>query len=155
MTVRQAGSTFIAAGLLLVLPSLAHAQLPNSLQTTGDKTKATEAQVCSADYEASLKPMANYQRAEALRRYGRRDDFDGYLDHLIPLSLGGSNDPDNLWPLPDNKEYGVSAKKELDAKLHAMVCGKEISLKAAQDAVRKNWVKAYDQYVKGETKNTK
>jgi hypothetical protein len=148
MFVRTAGISFFASTLLLALPSLAHAQLPNPLQTTGDKTKATEADVCKPDYEASFKPIENWQRSETLRRYGRRDDYDGPLDHLIPISLGGSNDPDNLWPMADNKEYGIAAKRELETKLHTMVCGKEISLKAAQDAVRKNWVKAYDRYVK-------
>ena len=154
MTLGRAGTTFIAATFLLVVPSLAHAQLPNSLVTSGAKTKATETQLCSADYEASVPEISKRERSEVLSRYGRRDDFQGPLDHLIPVTLGGSNDPDNLWPMPDNKEYGIAAKNELEEKLHTMVCGKQLPLKTAQDAIRKNWVKAYDQYVKG-TNNTK
>src|ERR1043165_4906763 len=86
----RSGSTIIAATLLLVAPSIARAQLPNSAQTSGAKTKDTEAQVCAADYEQSVKPIENWQRSEALRRYGRRDDYQGTIDHLIPVSLGGS-----------------------------------------------------------------
>ena len=76
------------------------------------------------------------------------DSITGELDHLIPISLGGTNDPENLWPLPENKDMGPAQKKALDLKLHQMVCDKTIKLKDAQDAIKKDWVKAYNQYVK-------
>lgn len=146
---RTAGSPFIAAALVLASTSTLLAQRPNPTQTPGGKTKANDAQVCAADFDASVKPISNAQRNEALKRYGRDPGrFTGELDHLIPVSLGGSNDPDNLWPMPDNKEYGLAAKRELETTLHQMVCDKKITLKAAQDAIKKDWTKAYDQYVK-------
>ena len=149
MTVRMARLGFMAAAVLIGIPSYAAAQLPSSLQTPGNKGKANEAQICAADFEASVKPMAKWQRDQALERYGKRpEDFTGELDHLIPISLGGTNDPDNLWPLPANKEMGPAEKKALDLKLHQMVCDKTIKLKDAQDAIKKDWVKAYNQYVK-------
>ena len=37
----------------------------------------------------------------------------------------------------------------LELKLHQLVCDKTHKLKDAQDAIRKDWVKAYNQYVKG------
>jgi hypothetical protein len=149
MTPRTAGSTFIAAAIVFALPSIALAQLPSPIHTPGAKTKVNEAEVCAADFESSVKPVASFQRDQALGRYGRDSrEFKGELDHLIPVSLGGSNDPDNLWPLPDNKDYGVAAKRELDSTLHKLVCDKTLTLKAAQDAIKKNWIKAYDQYVK-------
>jgi len=36
-----------------------------------------------------------------------------------------------------------------------MVCANSISLKAAQDAIKKNWVKAYNEYVQGGATTTK
>ena len=39
------------------------------------------------------------------------------------------------------------AKNALEEKLHALVCDKTLSLKQAQDLIRKDWVKAYDKYV--------
>lgn len=148
MTVR-AGSTFIAAAFMFAIPSLALAQRPNPTNTPGAKTKANDAQVCAADFEASAKPVASFQRSEALKRYGRDPgSFTGEVDHLIPVKLGGSNDADNLWPIPDNKDYGVAQKRELETTLHQMVCDKKLTLKAAQDAIKKDWTKAYDQYVK-------
>ena len=149
MIVRKAWRSFITTAAVFGVPALAAAQLPSSFQTPGGKGKANEAQVCAADFEASLKPIATWQRDQALERYGKRpEDFTGELDHLIPLSLGGTNDPDNIWPLPSNTDMGPAEKKALDLKLHQMVCDKTLKLKAAQDAIRKDWVKAYDQYVK-------
>ena len=42
---------------------------------------------------------------------------------------------------------GPDQKNALDLKLHQMVCDKTIKLKDAQDAIKKDWVKAYNQYV--------
>ncbi len=149
MTVRMARLSIVAATAFIGVSSYAAAQLPSAFQTPGNKSKANEAQVCAADFEASVKPMAKWQRDQALERYGKRpEDFTGELDHLIPISLGGTNDPDNLWPLPANKGMGPAEKKALDQKLHQMVCDKTIKLKDAQDAIKKDWVKAYGQYVK-------
>lgn len=151
MTVRTAWLSFMAA-VMVGVPSFAAAQLPSSFQTPGAKGKANDAQVCAADFEASVKPIAKWQRDQALERYGKRpEDFTGDLDHLIPISLGGTNDPDNLWPIPSNKDMGPDQKKALDLKLHELVCAKTLTLKAAQDAIKKDWVKAYTQYVRGVT----
>jgi len=150
MTVRKAWLRCMAAAALIGVPSYAAAQLPSSFQTPGNKGKANEAQICAADFEASVKPIAKWQRDQALERYGKRpEDFTGELDHLIPIGLGGSNDPDNIWPLPANKDMGPERKEALDLKLHQMVCDKTLTLKAAQDAIKKDWVKAYNEYVNG------
>ena len=104
MIARTARLGFVMAAGFIGVSSYAAAQLPSAFQTPGNKGRANEAQVCAADYEASVKPMAKWQRDQALERYGKRpEDFTGELDHLIPISLGGTNDPENLWPLPDNK----------------------------------------------------
>jgi hypothetical protein len=145
------GTSLLFVGSLLIIPSVSFAQLPNSVHTVGTKTKVNEAQVCAPDYMASVKPVESWQRSRALAKYGRRDDYAGPLDHLIPVELGGSNEPENLWPQAEQKEYGFAAKNELEVKLRELVCtSKTLSLKDAQDAIRKNWVKAYDKYVKGQ-----
>jgi hypothetical protein len=149
MIVRPARLRFVMAAACIGVSSYAAAQLPSAFQTPGNKSRANEAQVCAAGFEESVKPMAKWQRDQALERYGKRpEDFTGELDHLIPISLGGTNDPENLWPLPANKDMGPAQKKALDLKLHQLVCDKTLKLKDAQEAIRKDWVKAYDQYVK-------
>lgn len=148
MMMRTACVRVVAAVIVLGVPSFAAAQLPNNFQTPGKAGKVNITQVCSADFAASAKPIANWQRDEALTRYGKRpEDFTGTLDHLIPVSLGGTNDPENLWPQPPNKELGPEAKHKLEEKLVQLVCDKTLTLKQAQDTIRKDWVKAYTQYV--------
>ena len=107
-----------------------------------------DAQVCAADFESSVKPVSPWQVGQALSRYGRRmDDKSVSVDHLIPVTLGGTHDPDNLWPQPVQGEWDSAKKDELETKLHQMVCSKAITLKIAQDSIKKDWVKAYKQYV--------
>jgi hypothetical protein len=50
------------------------------------------------------------------------------IDHLIPLELGGSNAPENLWPQRYDGERNAARKDRLERRLHAMVCRGEISL---------------------------
>jgi hypothetical protein len=138
----------VAAGILALIPAVSFAQKQNPWWTPGHKTGATQDQVCAADFTASIKPVPGSARSNALHQYGKRDDYTGTLDLLIPASLGGSNDPQNLWPQPDNKEYGPAWKDQLEEKLHEMVCAGKLPLKDAQDTIRKDWVKAYDQYIK-------
>lgn len=146
MKTRMAVFALVAAAVF-GMPSFASAQLP-SIETPGAKAKVTEVEVCAADYESTVKPLSPWQIGQAMSRYGRRlDDKGVQIDHLIPVNLGGTNDPDNLWPQPVQRELGPDAKDELEVKLHKMVCGKQLSLKAAQDAIKKDWVKAYKQYV--------
>ena len=146
MTARMATFTFIAAALFGI-PSVASAQLP-SIETPGAKSNATETEVCAADYESTVKPLSPWQTGQAMSRYGKRlDDKSVKIDNLIPIKLGGTNDPDNLWPQPIQKENGPEQKDELEDKLHKMVCAKTITLKVAQEAIKKDWVKAYQKYV--------
>jgi hypothetical protein len=58
------------------------------------------------------------------------------IDHLIPLELGGSNRPANLWPQPvaDSR-----LKDKVEAELHDAVCGGKMSLDAAQHAIAHDW----------------
>jgi hypothetical protein len=146
MKIRMTVFAFVAT-VVIGLPSLASAQLP-SIETPGAKSNVSETEVCAADFASSQKPVSPWQIGQALSRYGKRlDDKSVQIDHLIPVSLGGTNDPDNLWPQPVQREWGPQTKDELEAKLLKMVCDKKISLKAAQDAIKKDWVKAYKQYV--------
>jgi len=102
------------------------------------------------EFDTSATTVAKWQREQALTRYGiRPEGFSGELDRLIPVSLGGSNDPDNLFPFRASGEYTLAAKNQLADRLHELVCDGKMSLKDAQDAFRKDWTKAYKQYLRG------
>ena len=138
----------LAAACALALPAVAFAQLPIGYKTPGATVQANSTQICAADYGVTAKPMSGWQRDEALTRYGvRPEGFSGELDHLVPISLGGSNDPDNLWPFHAQGDFTMDAKNALAVRLRDMVCTGKMSLKDAQDAFRKDWTKAYRQHM--------
>jgi hypothetical protein len=65
------------------------------------------------------------------------------VDHLIPLELGGSNDPTNLWPEAAEPRPGFHEKDEVENYLHEQVCRGAISLVQAQRQVADSWLVVY------------
>ena len=69
------------------------------------------------------------------------------LDHIIPLALGGH--PRNLHNLtlqPWEGPNGAKRKDRLEVKLQCLVCGGDVALKEAQDAIWSDWQAAYAVY---------
>ena len=70
------------------------------------------------------------------------------VDHLIPLSLGGSNSIRNLWPQSTKTaRWNSYVKDALERKLHKLVCAGQLDLKTAQSEIASNWIEAYQKYV--------
>jgi hypothetical protein len=139
-------SGFVFVALLIGTPALAWAQLPARDLTPGKAMKVTKEQVCTTDFASSVKPVRDGDSLDAYGAYGVRPDSGRELVQLIPSSLGGTNDKENLWPLPNSREFGPAQKRALDEKLHAMVCAGTIELKIAQEALKKNWMDADKKY---------
>ena len=82
----------------------------------------------------------------AMKAYGESPGSIGTteLDHLVPLTLGGSNSVENLWPEPsDIPNAGfLNTKDLLEVALAAAVCARKVTLAAAQSAIANNWVTA-------------
>ena len=86
---------------------------------------------------------------EVFRAYGiRNPEPNAYeLDYSIPPELGGTSDPRNLWPQPyAGNAWNANAKDALEARLRHLVCTGEVRLEAAQQALAKDWIEAYQQY---------
>ena len=148
MSVRNVCVQGVAVACVMALPAIAVAQLPNNYYTPGKAEKVDVKQLCAANVEASAKPIADWQKNSVLEHYGLRpESFSGELEHLVPVSLGGTNDPDNLYPFHAQGEYTLEAKQRLAVKLHELVCDGKISLKQAQDVFKKDWTKGYKQYL--------
>jgi hypothetical protein len=83
--------------------------------------------------------------------YGLSVDEKNYtLDHLIPLSLGGSNSAKNLWPHSRKGSFWTIEKKlTLEKRVYRLVCAGRLPLVAARQEVASNWAKAYRKYVDG------
>jgi hypothetical protein len=73
----------------------------------------------------------------ALVAYGRPGDdpADYELDHLIPLVLGGSSDPANLWPEPGQP----NRKDVVEVRARRAVCDGLLSLDDAQRWIAADW----------------
>lgn len=128
--------------------------LPSNTLTPGATAKVDEAKLCAPDFAPT--PLSDKKKQEALSNYGLgRNAGDHVVNFLIPQNLGGSDSVDNLWPMSPKGEFGADKKEQLDAKLHELVCSKQLKLGEAQKAERKDWVKAYRQYVGGETTASK
>jgi hypothetical protein len=81
--------------------------------------------------------------------YGLSVDEKNYtLDHLIPLSLGGSNSAKNLWPHSRKGSFWTVEKKlKLEKRVYRLVCAGRLPLVAARQEVASNWAKAYRKYI--------
>jgi hypothetical protein len=98
--------------------------------------------ICRAGFTESVRPPEPQTEAFKWRvaepAYGQHD-VSGELDHLVPLELGGDNDASNLWveagPIPN-------AKDAVENALNRAVCDGQIMLRAAQQEIARNWIKA-------------
>ena len=90
-------------------------------------------------------------RDEILTRYGllpgAHPDYE--IDHLIPLCLGGSDDPSNLWAQPRRSiepKWNAEAKDRLERFICDMVCNRQLDLTNAQKAFVEDWIATYHKY---------
>jgi hypothetical protein len=81
----------------------------------------------------------------APRSYGRALE----IDHIVSLELGGSNDIANLFPESGGGEASYHMKDKLENRLHAMVCDRELGLRAAQTTIAANWRRLYEKVYGG------
>ena len=135
------------AAILAVAVPVPGAVNPN---VTQDNISAT---VCVANWASTIRPPSGYTSRLKLRQMvtyhlpGSPKLYEE--DHFIPLSIGGHpRDPANLWPQRWVGSRGARKKDVLEVKLHRMVCSGQITLAAAQAAIRADWFAAYKKYVK-------
>ena len=99
---------------------------------------ATVAEVCALGYARRHRRVPYRLRDAVYRRYGLpRGTRRGYvIDHLVPLELGGRNDPANLWP----QTRADARRKDRDEnRLHEAVCAGTMTLAAARADMLARW----------------
>jgi hypothetical protein len=148
-------SKLFAIGVLaaaLAQPAFAFDVRPNPNLTSGSvRIDGHDVNDTCGHSKAHRGPMTHERRDQILTSYGLPpgDHPDYEIDHLIPLCLGGSDDPSNLWPEPRRSiepKWNAEAKDRLERRVCDMVCMGQLDIGAAQEAFAKDWIAAYHNY---------
>jgi hypothetical protein len=113
-----------------------------------DHQPLTREQICHVGYSRSVRRVPIELKRDVYAEYGVtyvRGEHE--VDHLVPLSLGGSNDEANLWPEPSHGPWNSFVKDRLEFRLHELVCAGSVPLAQAQHEIATDWVAAYKKYV--------
>lgn len=147
--------------LLLGVPATWAGDLPDPTLTPGALDPEVmqsniKESICKAGHftwtEGHMPPKSFLEKTEKeqISAYGYPDENTKHyqMDHLIPLSLGGSpTDAKNIWPQPLISKWSARKKDYLEGILHEKVCKGEISLSQAQEEIRNHWIEAYEKYL--------
>jgi hypothetical protein len=159
MNDRPTTGKFFAAVLLGVIaaePAFAFDVRPNPNLTGGSvRIDGHDAGSACGQSKAHRSSTSHARRDEILTEYGLPpgDHPDYEIDHLVPLCLGGSDDPSNLWPEPRRSiepKWNAEAKDRLERHLCDMVCTGQLDIGTAQEAFAKDWIEAYHKYYQGQ-----
>ena len=137
---------FLAQAVLAEQPPI----LPDAKLTPGDTFDVTAQDICVPGYAKKVRAVPTWLKRQAYAQYGiteyKTGDYE--VDHLIPLSLGGSNSIRNLWPQSTKTSpWNSYVKDALERKLHKLVCAGQLDLKTAQREIASNWIEAYQKYI--------
>ena len=110
---------------------------------------ATVPIVCRKGYSSLIPKLSTRTVSEIYAAYGvptRHPGQSYVIDRIVPLGLGGSNDPANLYPqAAANPSPGFRAKDALEGRLHELVCDGQRKLRPTQRAMAHDWVALYRQ----------
>ncbi len=91
--------------------------LPDPRFTPGDTLDVSKSDICAPGYTKTIRDVPAAVKKRIYLMYGRSRESGVCceLDHLIPLELGGSNRPTNLWPQRFDLEWNARAKDRIEA----------------------------------------
>jgi len=125
--------------------------LPDPKLTPGAILTTDAATICQPGYSRSVRHTPGSLKHRVYVEYGIAQSSGHYeIDHLIPLSIGGADTRENLWPESHNtKPWNADVKDRLENYLHVEVCAGHIAVADAQKAVAADWIAAYQKYMGG------
>jgi len=136
----------------LLLLALLWPTLPDAHLTPGKVATSNRDKVCVAGYSDTQRKTSDKLKDEVYAEYGIRVHVTGFaeIDHRVPLSMGGADVLENLWPQSYHLKLGAHEKDFLEDRIHAMVCHEHsMSLADGQKIFLGNWITAYRKYVVG------
>lgn len=154
------GSLAWAGGALLLLAVTAGPVLyrslhgtnpfaPNAALTPGSTRSVSRETVCEAGGRPEFHGVPASVARTVFTHYGIRNPRPrSYeVDYLIPPSLGGTEEPSNLWPQPYSAGVWTAPVKDaLEDRLRALVCEGKLDLATAQQDLARDWIGAYKKY---------
>jgi hypothetical protein len=146
---KRAAMAMLAA--LVTSPGFCQAIVPDPTLTPGAVRTTDAFDVCGHG-TAQLRHMKRDRSDAIMAKYGLpAGPHEAYeIDHLIPLSIAGSDDDQNLWPQPRRmieSEWSAERKDDLEMRLHNLVCAGRIEIIDAQQAIAEDWTEAWLRYV--------
>ena len=124
--------------------------LPDGVATPGAVfDDVTASDICEFHYTQGVRQPRFNTKVSSFANYGISiHDRDIYqVDHLVPISLGGSNAEENIWPQPHDEKAGAAQKDLLERQLRGLVCSNKLTLTEAQTSIAHNWWRAYNKYM--------
>ena len=143
--------------LVLVLTGLCLAQsssppmVPLSSLTPGDILTSDVNVVCVSGYSARVRNVSAATKRQVFQAYGlvKKAGQEWEVDHLVPLSIGGSNSVRNLWPQAGfTVPLNFHVKDKLENAMLDLVCSGRLDLAQAQREIAANWPRAYKEYLR-------
>jgi hypothetical protein len=139
---------------LLVFPAVVFADQPAPIRpdpklTPGATFDVTLQDVSAPGYSKKVRHVTAELKREVFAEYGitEHEPEEYEVDHLIPLSIGGSNSIKNLWPESYRTVWNARVKDRLEDRLHALVVNGKLDLETAQHEIATDWIAAYKKYV--------
>jgi hypothetical protein len=121
--------------------------LPIATLTPGGVSSLTAVELCAGARPPRLVTAASRER---VRRDYHIEDVStrAYeLDALITPELGGTTEPENLWPQRyESPVWNARVKDELEQLLPRLVCSHQVALALAQREIATDWIAAYKRY---------
>lgn len=104
--------------------------------TPGLVLTSSKPKVCTSGYAQTVRHVTTATKRRVEDAYGFDRSQEHEIDHLVPLSLGGSNDQQNLWPEP---APAFHVKDRLEFAAWRGVCDGRLKLADVQRQFATDW----------------